>query len=237
MQLASAVFKAAIRDRLTSANPCEGVKPPAQRWHDDSMQVMTRDQFMAVMAVLADPYGRRWPSAPERACDGANWSDCGRLRSIRRAGWSRSSGRWPRSPGTSRSSPVPLRVWRPGLVRAGLLGDVTATGSGIWRGMWEDASGATQYTEFSSEKAPVDHVARNCHGPCPRFHDVRHSFATWLVSDGVPVNDVAKVMGHEQASTTPDRYTHASPAYVNRLREVFADFPLTPAPKATPETR
>ncbi len=33
-----------------------------------------------------------------------------------------------------------------------------------------------------------------------RFHDLRHSYATWLVSEGVPVNDVAKVMGHEQTS-------------------------------------
>ncbi len=43
-----------------------------------------------------------------------------------------------------------------------------------------------------------------------RFHDLRHSYATWLVSDGVPINDVARVMGHEQTSTTLDRYTHAN---------------------------
>ncbi|WP_280840935.1 tyrosine-type recombinase/integrase [Micromonospora sp. A200] len=34
-----------------------------------------------------------------------------------------------------------------------------------------------------------------------RFHDIRRSYATWLVSDGVPINDVAKVMGH--ATTGP----------------------------------
>jgi hypothetical protein len=43
-----------------------------------------------------------------------------------------------------------------------------------------------------------------------RFHDLRHSYATWLVSDGVPVNDVAKVVGHEQTSTTLNRYTHST---------------------------
>ncbi|WP_247661756.1 tyrosine-type recombinase/integrase [Micromonospora sp. U21] len=32
----------------------------------------------------------------------------------------------------------------------------------------------------------------------------------WLVSDGVPINDVAKVMGHEQTSTTLNRYTHST---------------------------
>ncbi len=80
------------------------------------------------------------------------------------------------------------------------------------------------------------HVAKHCAGPCPRFHDLRHSFATWLVSDGVPINDVSKVMGHEQTSTTLNRYTHPSPAYVNRVRDVFADFPLTRPEKKGPET-
>jgi integrase len=37
-----------------------------------------------------------------------------------------------------------------------------------------------------------------------RFHDLRHSYATWLVDDGVPVNMVQKVMGHERSSTTLD---------------------------------
>ena len=38
-------------------------------------------------------------------------------------------------------------------------------------------------------------------------HDLRHSYATWLVDDGVPVNMVQRVMGHERSSTTLDLYT------------------------------
>ena len=40
-----------------------------------------------------------------------------------------------------------------------------------------------------------------------RYHDLRHSYATWLVDDGVPPNMVQRVMGHERASTTLDLYT------------------------------
>jgi integrase len=40
-----------------------------------------------------------------------------------------------------------------------------------------------------------------------RFHDLRHSYATWLVDDGVPPNMVQRVLGHERASTTLDLYT------------------------------
>ncbi|MFI6823667.1 tyrosine-type recombinase/integrase [Micromonospora sp. NPDC050187] len=60
-----------------------------------------------------------------------------------------------------------------------------------------------------------------------RFHDLRHSYVTRLITVGVPLNDVARVTGHEQISTTLDRYTHAFEAGANRVRESFADFPLT----------
>ena len=46
--------------------------------------------------------------------------------------------------------------------------------------------------------------------PGLRFRDLRHSYATWLVSDGVPINVVSRLMGHEQISTTLDRYTRRS---------------------------
>lgn len=65
-----------------------------------------------------------------------------------------------------------------------------------------------------------------------RFHDLRHSYATWLVTDGVPINVVQRVMGHAQASTTLNRYTHTPEDYVDRVRKAFdygsADDSLTP---------
>lgn len=70
--------------------------------------------------------------------------------------------------------------------------------------------------------------------PSLRFHDLRHSYATWLVTDGVPINVIQRVMGHANASTTLNRYTHAPTDYEDRVRAVFqpsADDPLTfPAP-------
>ncbi|MEH0822568.1 MULTISPECIES: tyrosine-type recombinase/integrase [unclassified Micromonospora] len=50
-----------------------------------------------------------------------------------------------------------------------------------------------------------------------RFHDLRHAYATWLVTDGVPINLVQRVMGHEQASTTLNRYTHTPDDYAARV--------------------
>ncbi|MFI7444504.1 tyrosine-type recombinase/integrase [Nonomuraea indica] len=68
---------------------------------------------------------------------------------------------------------------------------------------------------------------------------MRHCYATWLVSEGVPVNDVADLMGHEQISTTLNGYTHASRDRDGRARAVFADISPSPAaekPTAEPAT-
>jgi integrase len=77
------------------------------------------------------------------------------------------------------------------------------------------------------------HVARYASGGM-RFHHLRHSFATWLVSEGVPINDVQQVMGHERASTTLNMYTHAADEMDSRRRVLgaFAAFSL-PLPAIT----
>jgi site-specific recombinase XerD len=66
--------------------------------------------------------------------------------------------------------------------------------------------------ELTKNSRPSD-LRSACHAASVgslRFHDLQHMYATWLVSEGVPVNDVASVLGQEQTSTTPNRYTHAS---------------------------
>jgi len=49
-------------------------------------------------------------------------------------------------------------------------------------------------------------VARSGLPHALRFHELRYSYATCLVSDGVPINVVSRLMGHDQISTTLDRY-------------------------------
>ena len=85
------------------------------------------------------------------------------------------------------------RVWRPSLVRAGLLGSVTEVDD-EWIGSWTDATGRREKRSFRTEAQAVTDVARGQRGGL-RFHDLRHSYATWLVDDGVPPNMVQRVMG------------------------------------------
>lgn len=122
------------------------------------------------------------------------------------------------------------QVWRPSLVRAGLLGEVVERGQDRWRASWSDGTGLVRAKEFPTERDAVAHIVQHAAGGL-RFHDLRHSYATWLVSDGVPVNIVQTVMGHEQASTTLNRYTHTPDGYGQRVRDAFngpAAFSLPP---------
>ena len=97
------------------------------------------------------------------------------------------------------------RIWRPSLVRAGLLGAVVPVDGG-YEAQWTDAIGDKHRERLRTHAQAVQRVAR-CQADGLRFHDLRHSYATWLVDDGVPPNMVQRVMGHERSSTTLDLYT------------------------------
>ncbi|MEH0841904.1 site-specific integrase [Micromonospora sp. CPCC 205711] len=276
-RLLSAVLRAAVRDRLIGANPCEGVKVPSRRKKDTDGHVLSRadlvarllpavpDRYRALVA-LAGGTGLRWGE-----CTGLRWEslDLDRktvevVRVAVEVAGTVTIKPYPKSRAGRRTVPVPdfavdlltahreafpagpraevftnssagplrrtlfrARVWRPSLVRAGLLGTVSRVGHFTWRAAWVDVEGVECTAEFPTERDAVAHVAKMAPGGL-RFHDLRHSYATELVSRGVPVNDVQAVMGHEKPSTTLNLYTHRSDGRDQRIRDAFADDPLTP---------
>jgi hypothetical protein len=57
-----------------------------------------------------------------------------------------------------------------------------------------------------------------------RFHDLRHTAASWMRMAGADIHTVATVLGHKDLSTAK-RYQHLSPAFlaeaVGKLDAVF----------------
>jgi integrase len=115
------------------------------------------------------------------------------------------------------------RVWRPSLVRAGLLGAVRPRDD-QWEARWTDVHGEQHTQGARTEPQAVALVARGQHGGL-RFHDLRHSYATCLVDDGVPPNMVQKVMGHEKSATTLDFYTRRTDDPTRILQALDDDDP------------
>lgn len=105
-------------------------------------------------------------------------------------------------------------------MRAGLLGQVT--GEGPYTGRWTDAHGASHEHTYKTYPRAVMEVARN-HAGGMRFHDLRHSYATWLVDDGVPINMVQRVLGHERSSTTLDICTRRTDNSAHILQALTDD--------------
>lgn len=63
-----------------------------------------------------------------------------------------------------------------------------------------------------------------------RFHDLRHTFGSLLVSAGVDLVTVKAAMGHSKISTT-ERYLHARDAteLADRFSAAFEAMPAEPA--------
>lgn len=54
----------------------------------------------------------------------------------------------------------------------------------------------------------------------PTIHDLRHSHASWLIADGVPLPMIQARLGHESITTTIGTYGHLAPDTQDLLAEV-----------------
>ena len=54
-----------------------------------------------------------------------------------------------------------------------------------------------------------------------RIHDLRHTAASWLVMEGVPLLQVSRLLGHRSITQT-ERYAHLAPESSRALVEVLA---------------
>ena len=104
---------------------------------------------------------------------------------------------------------------------------------------WQERTGPI----FRNQRHPKKPVLSNDHWFKPaleeagigdfKWHDLRHTFASWLVQDGVPIDRVSKLLGHNRLTMTM-RYAHLAP---NQLQEDVAlltriSTTVAPAPNA-----
>lgn len=62
------------------------------------------------------------------------------------------------------------------------------------------------------------------------FHTLRHTFASWLVSSGVPIHTISMLMGHRTPGQT-ERYAHLKPEVMRTALMVLDNIDLYPNTK------
>jgi len=100
---------------------------------------------------------------------------------------------------------------------------------------WKERTGPI----FRNQRHPDKPVLSNDHWFKPalkaggiidfKWHDLRHTFASWLVQDGVPRDRVSKLLGHKSLTMTM-RYAHLAPGHLHEDVELLTRNSTTVAP-------
>lgn len=212
IQMLSSVMALAVHEGHIPRNPTSRVRLPKQRLDGHDERYLTHDEAADLVAATEDHYrplvtfllgtGLRWSEATALQTRHVSL-DNGTVR-VQRA-WKRVPGGWDIGPPKSVKANRTVNAAVPALVAiTHLLGKptdlvfTTPTGrpvrhSNFYNRVWVPAC----------ERAGLD--------PRPTIHDCRHTFASWLISDGISLEAVGAQLGHEHGTTT-QRYAKLLPA-------------------------
>lgn len=224
--LLSAVFKSAVEKGLITRNPCDGVKlaPIDDDTEDDEDKVfLTEKEFALLRACMHESdrdfltvsvgTGLRWGELTALKVKDLSLDASPATLTVRRAWKSNGRGEFaleqhgrfylgkPKTKESRRRitlAPMVVTALRraiDGRAPDDLIFGATRGGrliQGNWyESRWQRAIKAAQ--EKGLEKTP-------------RFHDLRHTHAAWLISGGVPLPVIQKRLGHKSIQITVDVY-------------------------------
>jgi integrase len=233
----SAVFNAAVRDRVIATTPCVDVRRPSAA-PASTLEVLTTDQVLAMAAAVPERYRAVVLTG---AGIGLRPGELFGL-TIDRVDFLRRSVRVDRQLVRARGRGVELTPLKTAAsYRTIPLPEVIGDELAAHLARWPPVSGLV-FTNQQSEPiqqhpfAAMWKTARRRAG-LPAWatpHDLRHYYASLLIRSGASVKVVQSRLGHASATTTLDVYGHLFPDEEDRTRAAvdavlgnFADSPRT----------
>lgn len=214
IHMLSSCMSLAVDDGLIPANPCRRVRLPKEGLDVHEPQFLTSAEVSALIAALPEHYR---PLVAFVVGSGLRWSEATALEGRHvnlTAGTVRVEQAWKRVKGKGMVLGPPKSSKARRTVNPAVMGLYAA--ASVMRGPKDlvfttPAGGVIHYGPFRSRVwVPACDAAGL--DPRPGFHALRHTHASWLLSDGVPLEAVQDQLGHESFETTRKIYAHLLPA-------------------------
>lgn len=210
----SGALKRAVEDGHLAANPCQGIRLP--RTEQQEMVFLTREEFQILKSAFSAHYQ---PLVEFLVASGCRVSEALALRPsdvdlnagtvrITRA-WKRAGSSYELGPPKTKKSVRTINVPKSVLGQLDYSGEWLFTGTNgkpvriySWRAnVWYKSLAKAQAKDKRNPDKPVLQKS-------PRIHDLRHTCASWMIQNGVPLPVIQAHLGHESIKTTVDRYGH-----------------------------
>jgi integrase len=203
----------AIDEGHLTSNPCKRVRLPTQQIGGAEARFLTHEEFALLIAAIPEHYR---PLVVFLVGTGLRWSEATAIQTRHvdiRAGTVRVEQAWKRVPGGFKIGPpktgkskrtvnaavMALAAVLPLLGKPSAFVFTTPAGQPV-----KHANFFTHIWKPACKRAGLD--------PAPRIHDLRHTHASWLISDGIQLEAVQDQLGHESILTTRKVYGHLLPA-------------------------
>lgn len=144
----------------------------------------------------------------------------------------------PKTGGSRREIPIPAplvelleqrrRAMKAGCLEAGVSFDARMFVIGEIDGSFADPRHL--YRAFDRRVKRLNLIGTQ--GKPPTFHDLRHTFATKAIANGVDVKSVSSILGHANAAMTLNIYASADPDATRRAMDAVAKTMTAPTPTA-----
>jgi integrase len=226
LALLSHMFNKAAEWKWTTENPVQGIP----RYHEDRRERWLSGEELAAFAAALDSYGAENPSAANALrlllLTGAREGE------VLKADWMQfdlERGVWTKPSAHTKEKKiehVPLSDQALAILRAmkfeGATGPLFPGSNGsarvTLRRPWMQVCKLAGLAREIRLKGRRREIVR--YKPTLRIHDLRHNFASYLVSNGASLPIVGKLLGHTQVATT-QRYAHLADAPLRDAANVF----------------